>query len=428
MISRRRLIGASAALAAGISSVGCSFSAPGVVTDPEINWAVRVAAGSRFPMDENHETFFQRAVTELAEDEDNPLGPKRARYTLNMRYQVELLDQDDLVSWIEANEIDLLTVDQWSAIGLGEDGVILPLDQFTGADGPALTQSFYPVVLEQYRRGALYGLPLDALPMMLNYYPAYFKEEPQPPDGGWDWDDLTENAAKVLRIREDGEVTRWGVIPHFNNLWWALWQNEAQAVDPDTQACRLQGPAAVEALQFVHDLMHTHRVTPTVAAQDLWKLVFGHMGQPPAMVYTYHDMGKNSYGYRVAPLPRAKVQAVPTWSSMGIGITARTKHPEAAYTALKALVGAMQSRVHIPAQKEAVARLDELQPEFTPEEVAAYQQAMAYGRRWMSPFNAANYAMHGVWEMLVHGDDVSDIVNRGCSLVNEYQRTGGNVG
>ena len=140
------------------------------------------------------ETYLHQAVATLAEDEENPLGPKRARYTLNMKYLRELLSDEDLALWMEDNQVDLMTVDQWSAIVLGEAGIILPLDQLIGADGPTLMQSFYPVVLEQYRRGALYALPLDALPLMLNYFPGYFKEEPLPPDGSWDWDDLVESA------------------------------------------------------------------------------------------------------------------------------------------------------------------------------------------------------------------------------------------
>ena len=100
---------------------------------------------------------------------------------------------------------------------MGEQGILLPLDQFTGADGPNLIQSFYPVVLEQYR-----GERVDALPIMLNYYPGYFREEPLPPDGNWNWDDLTENAVRLTRRKDDGTVARWGVIPHFDGLWWAL--------------------------------------------------------------------------------------------------------------------------------------------------------------------------------------------------------------
>lgn len=426
MLSRRTLIGSTAALAAGFGGVGCSFSAPGFVKNAEVTWAAGDAAGVRRSSDMDTPALLSQTVAALSEDEENPLGPKRGHYSLTLKFMPHITSDDDLAQWIDDNQVDLVNVDQWSAVNLGEEGMLLPLDQFTGADGPALIQSFYPVVLEQYRQGALYALPIDALPLMLNYHPPYFREEPLPPDGSWDWDDLVENAAQLTRRKDDGSVARWGVIPHFNGLWWALWQNGAVTVDPDTQACRLQEPAAVEALQFIHDLLHTHRVTPT-GDEDLWKLVFQPIGQPPAMVYSYHPMHHLQNRYSVAALPRGKVQAVPTWSSMGIAIASRTKHPEAAYTALKALVEAMQSRVHVPAQKEAVARIGELRPELRPEEVEAYQQSMAHGREWFSTFGAARYAMHEVWKMLIRGDEVATIVNEGCSRVSEYQRSGGNV-
>ena len=38
----------------------------------------------------------------------------------------------------------------------------------------------------------------------------------------------------------------------------------------DTQQCRLPEPVAVEALQFVHDLLHKHRVSPLAEMRDLW--------------------------------------------------------------------------------------------------------------------------------------------------------------
>ena len=41
----------------------------------------------------------------------------------------------------------------------------------------------------------------------------------------------------------------------------------------DTQQCRLPEPVAVEALQFVHDLLHKHRVSPLAEMRDLWDYI-----------------------------------------------------------------------------------------------------------------------------------------------------------
>ena len=66
MLSRRTLIGSTAALAAGISGVGCSFSAPGIVSEPEVNWGVRYVAGLNPPVDMMPEPYLQQTLATFA--------------------------------------------------------------------------------------------------------------------------------------------------------------------------------------------------------------------------------------------------------------------------------------------------------------------------------------------------------------------------
>lgn len=90
-----------------------------------------------------------------------------------------------------------------------------------------------------------------------------------PPDETWTWDDLVANAVKLTQRDDDGNLTRWGFMPHFHGLWWALWQNEAEVTDPVTGRCRLLDQSATESLQFCHDLLHDHRVAPPVGERDM---------------------------------------------------------------------------------------------------------------------------------------------------------------
>ena len=84
-------------------------------------------------------------------------------------------------------------------------------------------------------------------------------------------------------------------------VFWALWQNEASLVDMDTRQCRLSEPAAVEALQFVHDLLHKHRVSPLAEMRDLWDYIWA---TPPAMLYDFPPMIHNQrISFRMAALP-----------------------------------------------------------------------------------------------------------------------------
>ena len=115
---------------------------------------------------------------------------------------------------------------------------------------------------------------------MVYYDRVYFAQRGVPPvDSSWGWDELAENAAKLTNRGQDGVVRRWGLRAH-SKLWWALWQNDADVADPAALQCRLQEPAAIEALQFVWKLLHTLQVSPLALGMDLMKVT-----PPPAMVY-----------------------------------------------------------------------------------------------------------------------------------------------
>ena len=300
MLTRRSLLAATAVLAAGCSIVGKPFSPPSAPQDAEI----KVAAFTRsvnlnLPYGENSDLLnaedrYERALAALAEDEDNAYGPARGGYTLALRFvesfyppyeeadegpmtdeEIEADRAARLISVAETLELldaDLVTVWPEEARWWGENGLFLPLDRFSGAGESELNREFFPTVLNQYRRdGALYALPVDAMPLMLYYDEEYLALKGVPPvDANWDWDELVRNAVELTASRPDGAVVRWGLIANASGVSWALWQNEATLFDADTQQCRLPEPAAVEALQFVHDLLHKHRVSPLAEMRDLW--------------------------------------------------------------------------------------------------------------------------------------------------------------
>lgn len=420
MLLRRTLIGSAAALAAGCGFLNSQSESPDMLQGANLNWAVAdsfaslVGSQGMSPLKK-----YQQAVAALAENEDNSYGFKQGRYNLALRRISPSLERDELEATLEDLEADLVTVGAFSAQVLGERGVLLPLDRFTGGDGSGLEREFYPNVLAQFRRGALYALPVGVRPQVLYYDAARFRQEGvSPPHSNWDWDDLVVNAAKLTERRGDGSVARWGLATHSQGLWWALWQNEADVVNLDTLQCRLQEPAALEALQFFRDLVHTHRVSPAEYTY-LGRMIY-ESGNPPAMVYELPPKRPSAGDYRVAQLPRGKVRAVPVYADMGIAIAARTADPEAAYTALRGLTNVMQRYVNVPAQREAIANLGEFREDIQAEEVTALQQSMEYGHGW--PQTGVQYrAIRYLVEALVDGDDVASAVNQACSVLYENQ-------
>ena len=443
MLTRRSLLGSTAVLAAGCSTVGLPLSPPSAPQDAEIKVAaftrsiyLSMPYGNYVPGDDN-EVRYERALAALEEDEDNAYGPKRGGYSLALRFVEDFAPQieqsktveeaeasrearlDAVAETLDSLDADLVTVWPHEARWWGENGLLLPLDRFSGAGESELNQEFFPTVLNQYRRdGALYALPVDAAPLMLFYDPRHFTNQGVPmPDVNWDWDDLVRNAVKLTTAKQDGTVARWGLIAHGQRVFWALWQNEATIVDMDTRQCRLQEPAAVEALQFVHDLLHKHRVSPLAEMRDLWDYL---RATPPAMLYDFPPMIHNQRNsFRMAALPRGKVSATPVRTHLGIGIASRTQKTEAAFAALKGFNLAMQEHVAVPAGRDAVARLADIRPDISPAEVAAVQHSLEHGREWPQ-HGLVLRTMDDITWGLGRGDDVATIVNQACSLAHEF--------
>ena len=355
MLTRRSLLGTTAVLAAGCSTVGNPLTPPSAPQDAEIKVAaftrsiyLSMPYGNYVDGDDNEDRF-ERALAALEEDEDNAYGPKRGGYSLALRFvesfyppyeeadegpmtdeEIEADRAASLISVAETLELldaDLVTVWPEEARWWGENGLLLPLDRFSGAGESELNREFFPTVLNQYRRdGALYALPVDAAPLMLFYDEKFFANQGVPmPDANWDWDELVRNAAKLTTAKQDGNVARWGLVAHASGVSWALWQNEATLVDADTQQCRLPEPVAVEALQFVHDLLHKHRLPAGRDERPVGLLPENAAG------YAIRLPSHRRRNFRMAALPRGKVSAGPVRTSLGIGIAARTQRTEAAF-------------------------------------------------------------------------------------------------
>lgn len=427
MLRRRALMASAAALAAGCGPFGSSMTVPSRPQATTLTWRM-LGLPSLLDLGgslEGHKQRIQEIVAALEEDGENPNGPARGHYTLTARipeYPEEFPEStsfslDEHAEWVGGLDADLLSVESWEARSLGERGVILPLDRFIAADEPALSQEFYPYALDQFRGGGnLYALPMNVNPQLLHYDAAYFAEQGvSPVDESWDWDDLIESAVRLTQRSEDGAVTRWGLMPHLNGFWWALWQNEAELDDPITGRCRLQDATASEALQFCHDLLHEHRVAPPLGGNDVWSIFSPPQDSLPAMVFSRHNPLPRPE-YRWAMLPQGRVRSVPVAAGTGLAIAARTEHTEKAYTALKGLLQTLQRFVAVPAQKEAVARLGEIHPSLLPEEVTAVQRSLEHGRA--IPESLQTWvAMQDIVNGLVRGDEVSAVITAACSAL-----------
>lgn len=436
MLTRRSLLASTAVIAAGCSSLLSPLSPPSLSKVTELNWAVIGGFSSLHDPEgllTSNEDVLQGGLAALAEDKESPYGPERGSYTIRLRYSQRWPQADptpkDLEEWLEyyvgvldAFSADLVTVSPFLAGFLAEHGLVIPLERFLGKEKASIEAEFFPSVLEPQRGpGGLYALPMAALPQMVTYDAAYFdKRGVPPPDGSWDWDDLVSNAERLTLRHENRELARWGVVTLgevIDGIWWALWQNEANVVDPESLQCRLQEPASLEALQFFRDLIHKHQISPAVDSghrHNLWS------GVTPlfAMQYSTPALSPTTLDFPLAELPRGRVRAVPVDVDLSIAIAARTEKAEAAYTALWGIVGAMQKFVHVPAERETLTRLGEFRKRLRPEEVTAIQRSMEHGRT-IPRFGVERLAMYRIMRGLVRGDDVATVVNTACTFMDE---------
>ena len=193
--------------------------------------------------------------------------------------------------------------------------------------------------------GRIYYIPNSWNNMVIYYNTRMFAEAGlEPPKPDWTWDDFL-NAAKTLTTGE-GESKVWGfAIPNFNFALtpWLLTNSTAQ-LNADWNASNLDDPKAIESMQFVYDLVYTHKVSPQpndpnaentdntnlFAAERVAMTGAGHW-----IINTLH--ANDFYDYDVQYWPRNTSST----SVMGVGALAVMKdsqNKEMAMEVIKALV------------------------------------------------------------------------------------------
>jgi multiple sugar transport system substrate-binding protein len=248
-------------------------------------------------------------------------------------------------------------INQWTADGdppdvaflsdvppYAESGYAADLAPFINADHYDLND-FYPQILDTFRyHGDLYGLPRDNDTKVIFYNKDLFDAAHLPyPQEGWTWEDLRRDA---LALSGAGGSPPYG-FAYEPDTWWKLWvwQNGGTIYDNAATPTRLtlDSPAALGALQFLHDLIYVDHVTPPYASltssEQIGQLfVAGKL----AMAFGNHALvplfaGTPGLHWAAAPLPRS-VQAVNYAGGAGYVIAAHSQHPQQAWTFLKWLL------------------------------------------------------------------------------------------
>ena len=189
MLSRRNLLISTSVLATGCGFLDSQSKVSGPRQETSLNLAFFDSIYSLVGQGVAPIEKYRQAVAELAEDADDPYGFEQGRYSLALRRIGTFPHWDEYAALLEDLEADLVTVASYDAQALGERGVLLPLDRFSGATGRPFDREYYPNVLAQFRaNGTLYALPVGVRPQVLYYDAAQFRREGVPlVDSNWDW-------------------------------------------------------------------------------------------------------------------------------------------------------------------------------------------------------------------------------------------------
>jgi multiple sugar transport system substrate-binding protein len=141
-------------------------------------------------------------------------------------------------------------------------------------------------------------------------------------DANWNWDAFLDLARRVT-VRQGTTATRWGTEVSTARRDWQpwVWNNGGDLFSADGTKLLVADPPSVEAIQYLADLIHKHRVAPTADElreqgdfQALFQASNMLMYHRPINQVAANRRGA-SFDWSVTAAPRGKAKQA--WSSGG---------------------------------------------------------------------------------------------------------------
>lgn len=269
--------------------------------------------------------------------------------------------------------------------------VLLELQSYIERD-ISLNNYFRQAVNTFKYKGRLHGMPTELQVIALYYNKDLFdRYGVKYPDENWTWDSFKEAAIKLtVDIDGNGKIDYFGFIstpwlPVYINF---IRQNGGMLISRDKTKCLLNQPEAIEAIQFLLDLVYKYKVGPTIAETEstgatrlftTGKIAMDMIGY--WMVNNYRKEVK--FNWDVAPLPYKKLRAN-NFNGVGHVININTKYPEQAWQFVKFLSSRTsqtilaQSGLGIPVLKEVADSEIYLDSTTVPEHKKVFVECLEY--------------------------------------------------
>lgn len=228
---------------------------------------------------------------------------------------------------------------------LSTSGQLLDLNPFIEADGDVDPDDFAPGVAQGFNMfGRWWGFPYDVSTFAIYYNKDMFDEAgvAYPPGSGgtpWTWDEFVEAAKALTKGDGDQWGVSWAEIPYeylFANF---IYSAGGRFFDDERRASIINSPEAATGLQFLVDLIHTHKVAPTpeeIAGGDINYFLSGISAmQLEGQWALGQTTAEADFPFDIGYLPLGPNRQLVTGGS-GFTISASTEHQDAAWRWLKA--------------------------------------------------------------------------------------------
>ncbi|MCE3199675.1 ABC transporter substrate-binding protein [Paenibacillus sonchi] len=260
-------------------------------------------------------------------------------------------------------------------------GVLLDLTSYVEKNPNIDLNNIWKYGVDLYRydgkmagQGNIYGMPKDVGPFALGYNKTMFEAAGIPlpdKDKPYTWDEFIK-VAKQLTIDKDGD----GKLDQFGagfNVQWALqafvWSNGADWIDSTKTKVTIDDPKFAEALQFFADMQNKYGITPsTEQAQTLdtyQRWMKGEMAFFPVGPWDMSTYETLPFEYDLIPYPAGSTGKPATWTgSLGIGASAKTKHPEEAVELINYLTASKEGMQALVKAKVQIPNLIDMAKEW----------------------------------------------------------------
>ena len=237
---------------------------------------------------------------------------------------------------------DLINIAIEGARLLQSKNLLIPLDDIMAGDATSkeLTDDVHPALSKPFNiDGKTWYIPHSWNNMVIYYNTKMFADKKiDAPKADWTWDDFLETAKKLTSGDGDKKVFGFG-IPYFNfGLTPWLLTNGTYELSDDWTKSNLNDPKVIEAVKFVHDLIHVHNVSPAVEGTDTGnlftsgRLAMSGWGHWPIQGF----IGNNFKDFDVVYWPR-KTAATSVFGVGGWGLAKETKQKDLGWELIKEL-------------------------------------------------------------------------------------------